>query len=73
MVPEGDPTPAERTACKELGKQKSEAAKSNELYICGMQPLDQDDLFYDVVVARESLQCYDPRGIRVLRSNMPEI
>lgn len=60
MTPEGDPTAAQTQACREFALQKLAEAESNDLYICGMQPLDADDAFSTVLFARESLECYDP-------------
>jgi hypothetical protein len=32
----------------------------NEIYICGMQPLEPDNPMYGIIIAREKLECHDP-------------
>ncbi len=35
-------------------------AMNNELYVCGMQPYDADDLMHGVIVTRDGLECHHP-------------
>ena len=41
--------------CREYAMQKLDEAQNSQYYMCGMQPLDADDLMYGVIVAREGL------------------
>jgi hypothetical protein len=36
-----------------------EAAIENPLHICGMQPLEPDNLKHIIIIARDGLECHD--------------
>ena len=46
-------------ACREYAAQQMEAAIENSLYICGMQPLEHDNLVHKIIIARDGLECHD--------------
>lgn len=54
-----EPTTEAIRACREYAVQQLDAAKENELYVCGMQPLDPDNLMYGVITARSGIACHD--------------
>ena len=54
-----EPTTEAIRACREYAVQQLDAAKENELYVCGMQPLDPDNLMYGVITARSGIECHD--------------
>jgi hypothetical protein len=40
--------------------QQLDAAMENEIYICGMQPLEPDNPMYGIIIARDKLiECHD--------------
>ena len=54
-----EPTLEAIKECREYAGQQMDAAKENELYICGMQPLDPDNPMHGVIIARNGLECHD--------------
>ena len=40
--------------------QQFESVQDNELYVCGMQPFDADELMYGVIVTRDGIECHSP-------------
>ena len=54
-----EPTKEAIKECREYAGQQMDAAKENELYICGMQPLDPDNPMHGVIIARNGLECHD--------------
>jgi hypothetical protein len=55
-----EPTAHAIRMCREYAKQKLEEAQDNDLCMCGMQPLDDDDLMHGVIVTRQGLECHHP-------------
>ena len=53
-----EPTAHAIRMCREYAIQKLEEAQDNDLYVCGMQPLDADDLMHGVIVTRHGLECH---------------
>ena len=45
--------------CREYVVQQFESVQ-DELYVCGMQPVDADKLMYGVIVNRDGLECHRP-------------
>jgi hypothetical protein len=54
-----EPSNDEIKACREYAAQQMEAAIENPLYICGMQPLEPDNLMHTIIIARDGLECHD--------------
>jgi hypothetical protein len=52
--------------CKKL-----EEAQDNDVFVCGMQSYDVDDLMHGVIITRRDLECPKPKpltyGVRLLR------
>ena len=55
---ETEPTTKAIRLCRQYAMQKFEEAQVSDVYVCGMQPFDADDLMYGVIVAREGLECH---------------
>ncbi len=55
-----EPTPSAIKLCREYAIQKFEEAQDNDIYVCGMQPYDADDLMRGVIVTRDGLECHHP-------------
>ena len=53
-----EPTAEAIRLCRQYAMQKFEEAQASDVYVCGMQPFDADDLMYGVIVAREGLECH---------------
>ena len=53
-----EPTSDVIRLCHEYAIQQFESAQNNELYVCGMQPFDDDDPMYGVIVTRDGLECH---------------
>jgi len=52
------PTTASTLLCREYVVHKFESAKTNAMYVCGMQPFDADDIMHGMIVTREGLECH---------------
>jgi len=59
-IGDADPTTHTIHLCREYTIQKLEDAQVSEMYVCGMQPFDADNLMYGVIVARDGLDCHHP-------------
>ena len=53
-----EPTGDAIRMCREYGVQQFESVQDNELYVCGMQHFDADELMYGVIVTRDGLECH---------------
>ena len=65
MKPTAIATAKEATAhairlCRAFAMQKIEEAQDNEIFVCGMQPFDADDLMHGVIICRKGMECYHP-------------
>ena len=54
-IGDADPTPSAIKLCREYAMHKLEEARDNDIYVCGMQPFDADDLMHGVIVTRDGL------------------
>jgi hypothetical protein len=56
----GDPEPNAEAIrfCREYAMEKFDEAQNNDYYVCGMQPFDADDPMYEMILAREGLECH---------------
>jgi len=57
-IGEAEPTVEAIRLFREYTMQKFDEAQNRQYYMCGMQPFDVDDLMYEVIVAREGLECH---------------
>jgi hypothetical protein len=55
-----EPTAEAIRLCRQFAMQKLEEAQDHDLYVCGMQPFDADDMMHGVIVARDGLECLQP-------------
>ena len=60
MNGDAEPTTAAIRLCREYEIKKFEEAQCNDIYVCGIQPFDSDDLMYGVIVTRDGLECHHP-------------
>ena len=59
-IGEADPSTHANRLCREYAVQKLDNAQGSDMYVCGMQPFDADDLMYGVIVAHDGLECDHP-------------
>jgi hypothetical protein len=55
-----EPIPSAIKLYREYAMQKLEEAQDNDIYVCGMQLFDADDLMHGVIVTRDGLECHHP-------------
>jgi hypothetical protein len=55
-----EPTAEALRLCREHATRKFDEAQSSDIFVCRMQPFDVDDLIYEVIIAREGLECQHP-------------
>jgi hypothetical protein len=55
-----EPTAQAIRLCRAFAMQKFEEAQDNEIFVCGMQPFDADDLMHGVIICRKGMECYHP-------------
>ena len=55
-----EPTVQAIRLCREYDMQKLEEAQESDLFVCGMNPFDVDDLMHGMIVTRDGLECYYP-------------
>jgi len=46
-----EPTPQAIRLCREYGMQKRTNAQDNDMFVCGMQTVDADDLMHGIVIS----------------------
>jgi len=54
-----EPTNEDIKECWEYAMQQLEATMENDVYICGMQPLEPDNPMHRLIIARDGLECND--------------
>jgi hypothetical protein len=56
----GDPEPTLQAIrlCREYAIEEFDKAQNSEFYVCWMQPFDDDDPMYEVILAREGFECH---------------
>ena len=55
-----EPTTEAIRLCRNFAMQKLQEAQDNDVFVCGMQPFDDNDLMHGAIITRRGLECHRP-------------